>query len=67
MTQKLFTVEQAASVIGLSAWTIRAWIAQGRLRSLKLGKRRMVPAEEVERVTSEGLREQAGGRAASQK
>ena len=50
---KLLSVEQTADLLGVSKWTIRAWIAQGKLKSAKLGSRRLVPQSEVERVIAD--------------
>ena len=53
---KLLKIESAADLLGLSPWTIRSWIAQGRLRSAKVGSRRLVHESEVRRLISEGTR-----------
>lgn len=44
------TVAQAASALGLSVYTIRAWISQRKISHLKLGRAvRVLPAE-IERL-----------------
>ena len=50
---KLISVSEAADILGISPWTVRAWIAQGKLGSAKLGSRRLVPESEVERLIGE--------------
>jgi excisionase family DNA binding protein len=50
---KLLRIEQTADLLGVSPWTIRAWVAQGKLKSVKLGSRRLVPESEVVRLISE--------------
>ncbi len=45
----LITRREAAEALGLSVRAIDYLVQQGRLRSRKLGKRRLFPREEVER------------------
>ena len=40
---------------GLSVWTARAWIQQGKLRSVKIFGRRMIPISELRRALDGGL------------
>jgi excisionase family DNA binding protein len=44
------TVSEAAEELGLSVYTVRAWIASRRLAHLRLGRAIRVPAEEVRRI-----------------
>mgnify|MGYP001492306754 CR=1 FL=1 len=44
----LLTVAQAANALGLSRWTIIKWIADGRIGSVKLGKRRMLEVSAIQ-------------------
>jgi hypothetical protein len=41
---------------GLSVWTWRRWAYDGKIASVKAGKRLLIPASEVERILNEGLR-----------
>jgi excisionase family DNA binding protein len=50
------TVEQAASMLGLRASTIRRWILQRRIGYCKLGRAVRIPAEVVEKLIAEGWR-----------
>jgi excisionase family DNA binding protein len=43
-------IREAANALGLSHWTIRQWIRQGRLRAVRLGRRRMIEPAELERL-----------------
>ena len=44
---KLCSVEEAAGLLGgISKWTIRAWLSQGRLKRTKVGSRTMVRESE---------------------
>ncbi len=47
------TVSEAAEELGLSVYTVRAWIANRRLAHLRLGRAIRVPAEEVRRIIEE--------------
>lgn len=45
---KLHSIESAAEFLGgLSPWTIRAWLSQGRLTRIKIGSRTMVGEAEL--------------------
>jgi excisionase family DNA binding protein len=61
---KLFSVDDAASLLGgVSPWTLRKHIANGTVRVTRIGRRVLLPVEEVERIRQEGLpslRSQAG-------
>jgi excisionase family DNA binding protein len=49
--EQLISVEEAARRLGgLSKWTIRAWLSQGRLRRTKVGGRTMIRESELLRV-----------------
>jgi excisionase family DNA binding protein len=51
---KLMDIPSAAEFLGgLSVWTIRAWLSQGRLRKTKVGRRTMVSLQELERFIAE--------------
>ncbi|MCV7300881.1 helix-turn-helix domain-containing protein [Mycobacterium barrassiae] len=39
----LFTVAEAADQCGVSAWTIRDWLRQGKLPAVKVGRSRNAP------------------------
>jgi excisionase family DNA binding protein len=43
-------VREAADELGLSVYTVRAWIASRRLAHLRLGRAVRVSAEEIRRV-----------------
>ena len=49
------TVQQAASEWNVSPHTVRAWIAQRRIASLRLGRSLRIPYEVIEGVLEEGL------------
>jgi hypothetical protein len=51
-----FSVAEAEMLTGLSRWTWRSWAYSGRVASIKLGKRLVIPVAEIERVIAEGTR-----------
>jgi len=51
-----YPIRQAAELLNVSIWTLRRWAYRGEIASLKLGKRLMVRAEEIERLLNEGER-----------
>jgi excisionase family DNA binding protein len=55
----LRSVEEAAGLLGISPWTVRAYIRDGKLRPVRLGRRVLLAEEELERLVSLG-QEQAG-------
>jgi excisionase family DNA binding protein len=42
--EPLYSVEEAAKLLGISAWTLRQWLSQGRIGSVKLGRLRKLRA-----------------------
>ncbi len=48
--ERLLSIDDTAICLGLSPWTIRAWLRDGKLNSHKIGKRRLIPASEVARL-----------------
>jgi excisionase family DNA binding protein len=47
------TVAEAAEELGLSVYTVRAWVACRRLAHLRLGRAIRIPAAEIRRVIAE--------------
>jgi molybdopterin-binding protein len=57
------TLGEAAKAIGVSADTLRRWDRSGKLRTVRDARnRRLVPAAEVERLSSHPRRHAAGDR-----
>jgi len=55
-SQRLLSVKDFAALLGLSVWTVRGWAYKGRVASVKLGVRMMIPTTELDRLTTENLR-----------
>ncbi len=46
---KLYSVEDAAEFLGgISKWTVHAWLAKGKLRRTKVGRRTMIRERDLE-------------------
>lgn len=50
------SVAQAEARTNVSRWTWRRWAYDGRIASVKLGKRLLIPTTEIERLVSAGTR-----------
>jgi excisionase family DNA binding protein len=59
--EALRSIDVAAERLSVSPWTIRAWAAEGRLKSVKLGSRRLIPESEILRVIAEGIERDSPG------
>jgi hypothetical protein len=53
---ELVGVNDAEIISGLSRWTWRAWAYQGKVVSVKAGRRLLIPVAEIRRVIAEGTR-----------
>jgi excisionase family DNA binding protein len=49
-------IKQAADLLSLSPWTLRRWIAEGKLKAVRLGRRVMLRSAELERLVEQGLK-----------
>ena len=56
MSNKLFSVEQAADAWSIKPATVRAWVLSRKITSYRLGRAVRISEEEIERVLHEGLR-----------
>ncbi len=53
-TRNLKTLRQFASETGLSIHTARKWVAQRRIKFIKLGACVRIPDEEIDRLVRQG-------------
>jgi excisionase family DNA binding protein len=53
---QLMGVDQAGELTDLSPWTWRRWAYAGKVSSVKLGRRLLIPRSEVNRVIAENTR-----------
>ena len=47
-------LREAAELTGLSHWTLRQYIRQGKLRAIRIGKRVLIEPSELRRLVEEG-------------
>lgn len=47
-------IKEAAARLGLSEWTVRAWLREKRLGYIRLGRAIRIPASEVSRIIESG-------------
>ena len=49
-------VVEAENLTGVSRWTWRRWAYDGKVASVKLGKRLLIPRAEIDRLVKENTR-----------
>ena len=54
MEQLALGLRQAAEAVGLSHWTLRLYVRQGKIRALKIGRRVLVEPSELQRLIQQG-------------
>lgn len=52
---RVFRVEEVADLTGLSVSAVYKMFGDRRIRTIKLGTRRVVPADEMRRILTEGI------------
>lgn len=50
----LLRVAEASKLLGVKEDTVRAWLVQRRMSSVKLGAAVRIPSDEIERLIREG-------------
>jgi excisionase family DNA binding protein len=53
-TKLLWNVKEAGNALGLSPWTIRRWITDGKIQTVRLGRRVLLEPAECHRLVEEG-------------
>jgi excisionase family DNA binding protein len=48
--ERFYSLNEAADLLRLSHWTLRGWIKMGKLRSAKIGDRRVIRESELQRL-----------------
>jgi excisionase family DNA binding protein len=56
----LKSIDEAAGLLGISPWTVRAYVREGKLKPVRLGRRVLLPEEELERLVAENVKVQGG-------
>jgi excisionase family DNA binding protein len=47
-------VKEAAAAVGLSHWTLRQYIRDGKLKAVRIGRRLLIELSELQRLVEEG-------------
>ena len=53
---RLYSIENAAERLDVSTWAIRSWIKKKKIKSTKLGSRRLIARSELRRIINEGVK-----------
>ena len=53
-TRMALDIREAAHQLSLSPWTIRKWIAVGKIKAVRLGSRVLVEPAELRRLIEQG-------------
>jgi excisionase family DNA binding protein len=48
----LKSVEQAAELLGISPWTVRSYLKQGRLPAVRIGRRVLLQEEDLQQFVT---------------
>jgi excisionase family DNA binding protein len=56
MTSDLLGVDEAQARTGVSKWTWRRWAYDGKIDSVKLGRRLLIPTTEIDRLIGDNTR-----------
>ena len=54
MIEQLQNIESAAKALSLNPWTIRAYIRQGKIRPVRIGRRVLIEPGEIRRIIDLG-------------
>lgn len=54
MVEKLYTVPESAKKLRISVPTIRAWVAQGRIKPVRLGRRVLFTEGQLQKIIDAG-------------
>jgi excisionase family DNA binding protein len=55
-SHRLLRLSEFASVLRLTPSCVRRWISQGRVTSVRIGRRLVIPRTEIERLIRQGTR-----------
>ena len=62
MSQELYSVEQVAERLGLQVRTVRAYIRDGRLKAVRIGKQYRITRADLEALTGQPVAPPTAGR-----
>jgi excisionase family DNA binding protein len=55
--EPLQSIEEAARKLCLSPWTVRAYVRQGKIRPVRIGRRVLLEESELQRIVENGRME----------
>lgn len=55
--RRIYTLTEAAAIVGISYSLMRKFVKQGKIKTIRVGKRLMVPEAEVEKLLKELIEE----------
>ncbi len=58
---KLLSIENTAQLLSISPWTVRKYIACGRLQPVRIGRRVLVAETEIERFVAQSQSSNGAG------
>ena len=47
---KFYTITKTAEMLGITLPTLRKYIKEKKIKTVKLGRRRLIPAEEIKKI-----------------
>ena len=53
--EQLYTIKEAAGLMRVFHKTLYTWAYAGRLRTVRIGRKQLVPASEIDRIIRDGL------------
>jgi excisionase family DNA binding protein len=53
---ELLTIQDFASILQVTTACVRRWITERKITTVKLGRLVRIPADEIERLVSKGMR-----------
>ena len=54
-------VKEAAAALGLSPWTLRQYIRQGKLKAVRIGRRVLIEPSELQKLVEQGRTGESNG------
>jgi excisionase family DNA binding protein len=55
--EPLKSVEETAATLSLSPWTVRAYVRQGKIKPVRIGRRALIEPREIARIIEKGRSE----------
>jgi excisionase family DNA binding protein len=62
--EKMYSVPEAAEVLGISTWTIYAYLSSGKLQRSKIGSRTVVRESSLAKLVEDGGKSRRPGKRA---